>query len=152
MLVETKQPEDSLNAPTAARMPATGGTVTLFINDLAASARIGIYPAELDRLQKVRLDIMVRVSNCSYPYTALNVLDYNVLRDGAHAIIAAGHIDYQETLCERVVAMCLSFPKVVMAHVRVAKLEAFPDCEAVGCEMERLRSEPAMKGSFGRPD
>ena len=64
MLVETRQPEDSLNAPTAARMPAAGGTVTLFINGLTASARIGIYPAELDRPQKVRLDIMVRVSNC----------------------------------------------------------------------------------------
>ena len=152
MLVETKQPDDSLNAPTAVRVPTAGGTVALFIDNLATSARIGIYPAELDRLQKVRLDIMVRVSNCSYPYTALNVLDYNVLRDGVHAIIAAGHIDYQETLCERVIAMCLSFPTVVMARVRVAKLEAFPDCEAVGCEMERLRSEPAVKGSFGRPD
>ncbi len=151
MLAETKHPDDLLAAPTAVRSPASD-TVTLFINDLVASARIGIYPAELTRPQKVRLDIMVGVSNCSYPYTALNVLDYNLLRDGVHAIIAGGHIDYQETLCERVVAMCLSFPKVVMARVRVAKLEAFSDCKAVGCEMERSRSEPAVKGSFGRPD
>ena len=151
MLAETKQPHDLLDAPMGVRTPARG-TVTLFISDLVASARIGIYPSELLRPQKIRLDIVVRVDNCSYPYTALNVLDYNVLRDGVHAIVAAGHIDYQETLCERVIAMCLSFPSVVWARVRVAKLEAFPDCQAVGCEMERSRSEPAAKGSFGHPD
>lgn len=151
MLAKTKQLEDLIDAPIAVRVSASD-TVTLFIDNLVAAARIGIYPAELTRAQKVRLDIMVRVDNCAYPYTALNVLDYNLLRDGVHAIIAAGHIDYQETLCERVIAMCLSFPKVVMARVRVAKLEAYPDCQAVGCEMERSRSEPAVKGSFGRPD
>ncbi len=151
MLAETKQPHDLLNAPSGMRTPASD-IVTLFISDLVASARIGIYPAELLRPQKIRLDIVVCVENCTYPYTALNVLDYNGLRDGVHAIIAAGHIDYQETLCERVIAMCLSFPSVAMARVRVAKLEAFPDCQAVGCQMERSRSKPVVKGSFGQPD
>jgi dihydroneopterin aldolase len=145
MLAERKEPDDALDEPKAVCMATARGTVTLFIDDLVTSARIGIYPAELKHPQKVRLDITVRVANCSYPYTALNVLDYNVLRNGVHAIIAAGHIDYQETLCERVIAMCLSFPRVAMARVRVAKLEAFPDCHAVGCEMERSRGDKVSK-------
>jgi hypothetical protein len=79
------------------------------------------------------------VQGCTFPYSRHNVLDYNHLRDGARAIIDAGHIEYQETLCERIVAMCLSLPRVAFARVRVAKLEAFPDCSAVGCEIERSR-------------
>jgi dihydroneopterin aldolase len=143
MLTETTQPNDLHEGSTTMELPAVAGAVVdLHIEGLVALARIGIYPSELTRPQRVRLDIMVRVSRCSYPYTALNVLDYNVLRDGVHAIVAAGHIDYQETLCERVIAMCLSLPRVVMARVRVAKLEAFPDCLSVGCEMQRTRSPP----------
>jgi dihydroneopterin aldolase len=87
----------------------------------------------------VRIDITIRVRNCAYPFSKHNVLDYNHLRDGVRAIIDAGHIEYQETLCERIVSMCLSLPRVSMAHVRVAKLEAFVDCAAVGCEIERSK-------------
>lgn len=137
MLTETTQPQDSQQSSSAVDLP--GGSVDLHVEGLVILARIGIYPSELTRPQKLRVDIMVRVSRCSYPYTALNVLDYNVLRDGVHAIVAAGHIDYQETLCERVIALCLSLPRVTMARVRVAKLEAFADCLSVGCEMQRAR-------------
>lgn len=113
--------------------------VTLFLESFVTTARIGVYPIEREREQRVRIDIAVRVRGCASPYSRHNVLDYNHLRDGARAIIDAGHIEYQETLCERIVAMCLSLPRVVFARVRVAKLDAFADCSAVGCEIERSR-------------
>ena len=123
-----------------------GRAVTLFLEDFVTSAKIGIYQAERIREQRVRISISVRVENCIYPYAANNVLDYNALRDGVRAIIAAGHIEYQETFCDHILSMCLALPRVSRARVRVAKLDAFPDCAAVGCEMERSKLEMEMLG------
>jgi len=115
------------------------GEVTLFLRNHVTTARIGVYASERVREQRVRIDITIRVQNCAYPFTKHNVLDYNHLRDGVRTIIDAGHIEYQETFCERIVSMCLSLPRVSMARVRVAKLDAFVDCDAVGCEIERSK-------------
>lgn len=119
--------------------PHANDQVTLFLERFVTTARIGVYPAEQERDQRVRIDIAIRVQDCAPPYGRHNVRDYNHLRDGTRAIIDAGHIEYQETLCERIAAMCLSLPRVAFARVRVAKLDAFADCSAVGCEIERSR-------------
>ena len=113
--------------------------VTLFLDNYVTTARIGVYPSEREREQRVRIDIAIRVQDCAPPFSRHNVLDYNHLRDGVRAIIDSGHIEYQETFCDRIVSMCLSLPRVCHARVRVAKLDAFADCAGVGCEMERLR-------------
>ena len=120
--------------------------VTLFLEDFVTAARIGIYQAERTREQRVRISISVRVENCTHPYAANNVLDYNLLRDGIRAIIEAGHIEYQETLCENILSMCLALPRVSRARVKVAKLDAFPDCAAVGCEIERSKIDMELLG------
>jgi 7,8-dihydroneopterin aldolase/epimerase/oxygenase len=114
--------------------------VTLFLKDFVTTANIGIYASEKTGPQRMTIDITVRVENCAPPYAPDNVLDYNLLRDGVRNIIDAGHIDYQETLCARIVAMCLALPRVSRTRVRVAKLDAFADCAAVGCEIERANS------------
>jgi dihydroneopterin aldolase len=117
----------------------TAPAVTLFLRDFVTLASIGIYPEEHQRRQRIRVDISVRVEHCVAPFSTHNVLDYNKLRDGVRRIVDAGHIDYQETLCQQILSMCLSLSRVSGAWVRVAKLEAFPDCAAVGCEMEATR-------------
>ena len=119
--------------------PSDSG-VTLFLKDYVTTANIGIYASERTGPQRMSIDITVRVEDCAQPYTAKNVLDYNQLRNGVRDIIDAGHIDYQETLCARIASMCLALPRVSMARVRVAKLDAFDDCAAVGCEIEHYRT------------
>jgi dihydroneopterin aldolase len=114
--------------------------VTLFLENFVTTAYIGIYASEKVAPQRMRIDISVRVESCAPPYTSDKVLDYNLLRDGVLNIIEAGHIDYQETLCARIVAMCLALPRVSRTRVRVAKLDAFADCAAVGCEIERANA------------
>lgn len=66
------------------------GEVTVFLCDYVTAARIGVYPSERTREQRVRIDIAVRVQNCAYPFSKHNVLDYNHLRDGVRAIIDTG--------------------------------------------------------------
>jgi 7,8-dihydroneopterin aldolase/epimerase/oxygenase len=116
---------------------SSDGAVTLFLKDFVTTANIGIYASEKTGPQRMKIDITVRVENCAPPYTPDNVLDYNLLRNGVRSIIEAGHIDYQETLCARIVSMCLALPRVSRTRVRVAKLDAFADCAAVGCEIEQ---------------
>ncbi len=135
-----------MNNPQRSASSHASRAVTLFVEDYVTSARIGIYQAERTREQRVRISISVRVENCAYPYAANNVLDYNLLRDGVRAIIEAGHIEYQETFCEDILSMCLAMPRVSRARVKVAKLDAFPDCTAVGCEIERSKMDMELLG------
>jgi 7,8-dihydroneopterin aldolase/epimerase/oxygenase len=118
--------------------------VTLFLENFVTTAYIGIYASEKIAPQRMRIDITVHVDRCAPPYTSEKVLDYTLLRDGVRNIIDAGHIDYQETLCARIVAMCLALPRVSRARARVAKLDAFADCSAVGCEIERANGATIM--------
>ena len=60
----------------------------------------------------------------------------------------AEHVELQETFCESIVGLCLDFPYVSAVRVRVAKLDAFPDCEAVGCEVEVGRQSRAEASKF----
>lgn len=114
-------------------------TITVFLTNYVADVLIGIYPSERVYPQKMRIDIEATMRHTARPRTINDVLDYNALRQGVRAIIDEGHIDLQETFCDRIVSMCLSHPRVDAAHVRVAKLEAFADCEAVGCEISRTK-------------
>ena len=120
---------------------STDGAVTLFLKDFVTTANIGIYASERAGPQRMTIDITVRVEDYASPYGPGNVLDYNQLRDGVRNIIDAGHIDYQETLCARIVAMCLALPRVSRTRVSVAKLDAFADCAAVGCVIESANSD-----------
>jgi dihydroneopterin aldolase len=109
--------------------------VRVFLINYVIDVSIGVYPWERKRRQKVRIDIEVTQTYATTPRTIEDVLDYNRIREGIRGIVDAGHVDLQETLCDKVLGMCLRLPGVQSAKVRVAKLEAFADCEAVGCEM-----------------
>ncbi|MEO5845977.1 MAG: dihydroneopterin aldolase [Caldimonas sp.] len=122
--------------------------MTVFVEDFIVLASIGIYSAERLHKQRLRFSLAVRLENCAPPFDARNVLDYNLLRDGVRAIVEAGHVGYQETVCEAVLSMCLALPQVVWARVKVAKLDAFADCAAVGCEMESSVVQPVVGAAF----
>lgn len=117
--------------------------IKIFLSNLVCDALIGVYAREKLKPQRVRVDIELTASYGGMPKSIDDVLDYAALRQGVKAIIGQGHIPLQEMLCESIVNMCLSFPQTVSVHVRVAKLEAFGDCEAVGCELWRAQVSAA---------
>lgn len=111
----------------------------LFLRNLVAPARVGVYGHEQGGVQPVRFDLEV----CLRPPFELrdrleDVLDYDRLRQGILDILAAGHVNLLETLAERILAMCFGFPEVVAVHLRITKLRAHDDCE-VGYEVRRRR-------------
>ena len=55
------------------------------------------------------------------------------------AIIAEGHVNLVETLCERIAASCLTDKRVMAARVRVEKPDIIAHARSVGVEIERAR-------------
>lgn len=49
--------------------------------------------------------------------------------------VARGHIQLQETLCDDILTVMLSHPKVMAARVSTQKPDVYPDCESVGVEV-----------------
>jgi len=68
-----------------------------------------------------------------------SVFDYDRVRRGVLALVEAGHIELQETLVERVAAMCLAFAEVAAVRISSQKTTVYPDVAGVGYEVVRLR-------------
>lgn len=113
--------------------------VTL-LDGLEVPIRLGIHPEELAGPQRVRLSVRMTVV---YPRPVANdrieeVLDYDFVREGVHAMARERVFALQETLCDAVAALCLRDERVVEVTVRSTKPDIYPDA-SVGCEITRFR-------------
>ena len=117
------------------------GVRHVFLRDMVLQAQIGWYPHEHGVTQRVRINIDLGVEDDADPSEDLDrVVSYETVAVAARAIVAAGHIKLVETLAERFAAACLSDPRVLLAHVRVEKLDVFPDAAAAGVAILRRRA------------
>ena len=112
---------------------------TIILDDLAVTMRLGIHPHEAGP-QRVLVSVRLTVD---YPHapdadTIAQVLDYDSVRDGVLALAAGEGFALQETLVERIAALCLADPRVRQVRVRSVKPDVYPDAR-VGCEIVRGR-------------
>lgn len=112
---------------------------TTILDELTVAMRLGIHPHEAVP-QRVRLSVRMTVDYPRAPAADAidEVLDYDVVREGILALAAGGGFALQETLVERVAALCLADPRVCEVRVRSMKLDVYPDA-TVGCEIVRRR-------------
>ena len=68
------------------------------------------------------------------------ILDF--IRERIAGRIARGHIELQETLCDDLLAAMLAHPGVKAARVSTEKLDVYPDCAGVGCEVFAMNDSP----------
>jgi dihydroneopterin aldolase len=111
----------------------------IILDRLDVAMRLGIHPHEAAP-QRVRLSVELLVR---YPAPVADdrieqVLDYDFVREGIHALAAGDGFALQETLVEAVAALCLADARVREVRVRSMKLDVYPDA-AVGCEVVRER-------------
>ncbi len=132
-------------APTTAdRAAARGGPVTaavtdtLFVRDFVLPVEIGAYSSERGRTHRVRFDVSVLVARAGPTRDMRDVYSYDLISDGIRILVAAGHVDFVETLAERIAAMLLGDARVVKAMVQVTKLET--GSGEVGVAIERSRA------------
>jgi len=114
-------------------------TFTTILDGLEVAMRLGIHPHEAEP-QRVRLSVWMTVDYARPPSADRieEVLDYDFVREGIHALAVGDGFALQETLVEAVAALCLSDPRVREVRVRSMKVDVYPDA-AVGCEVVRER-------------
>lgn len=117
-------------------------TARVYIRDLVLPVRIGAYSHERGAPQKVRFDVSVDVPRPRSETQAMGqVYSYDLITDAIQRIIAEEHIDFVETLAERIGTEVLSDQRVARVTVKVEKLEIGPG--GVGVELTMDRSADA---------
>ena len=117
----------------------------LFVHNLVLPVRIGAYSHEREAPQKVRFDVTVDVDRPrGEPQGMGQVFSYDLITDGIASILAASpHIDFVETLAERIAAHVLRDPRARRVTVRIEKLEVGP--AGVGVEITLDRPGEAVE-------
>jgi 7,8-dihydroneopterin aldolase/epimerase/oxygenase len=128
-----------MNSPDAARRLRL-----VFVRGLALQARLGIYPHEKARPQRIVVGVELAVEDESAPASVgpddlRRVVTYERVVEVARAAAADGHTLLVETLAERIATAALADARVISARVTVEKPDAFPDAATVGVTVERSR-------------
>ena len=120
---------------------AASGLRHVFVRDLDLMALIGIYEHEKTDPQRIIVNIDLSVLEGDGPQgdDIGHVVSYEIVVKKVEQIIAEGHINLVETLCEKIAAACLRDKRVVAARVRVEKPDIIKNARSVGVEIERQR-------------
>ena len=120
---------------------AASGLRHVFVRDLDLMALIGIYDHEKTEPQRIIVNIDLSVHEGEGPQgdDIGHVVSYEIVVKKVEQIIADGHINLVETLCEKIAAACLRDKRVVAARVRVEKPDIIKNARSVGVEIERQR-------------
>jgi dihydroneopterin aldolase len=113
----------------------------VFVRDLDLMASIGIYATEKVKPQRIIVNIDLSVQEGQGPNDddIGHVVSYEIVVKKVESILAEGHINLVETLCEKIAAACLKDRRVMAARVRVEKPDIIPNAKSVGVEIERTR-------------
>ena len=63
------------------------------------------------------------------------VLDYDTIREGIEKIVNRKHFYLQETLINEISSFCIKQKNVTATRIKIAKKNAYENCEAVGIEL-----------------
>jgi dihydroneopterin aldolase len=115
----------------------------LFLKNHVLPVQIGAHDFEQGVSQRLLFNVELWV-----PYAVstpnqdqLNeVVDYDFVRHVIAKRVAQGHITLQETLCDELARQLLAHPGVRAVRLSTAKPDVYPDCEAVGVEVFKLKN------------
>ena len=114
----------------------------LFLKDYEVYINIGVHDFEKRAEQRVIFNVEIYVPlelNTPKQDRLEEVLDYDFIRKTIVERVKRGHIHLQETLCDEIVAAILEHPNVITVRVSTAKPDVYPDCEAVGVEVFKMK-------------
>jgi len=114
----------------------------LFLRNYEVQINIGVHEFEKKGEQRVliNVDLFIPLAQSTPQQDHLHeVVDYDFMRETIAKRMAQGHIHLQETLCDDVVRAMLTHPKVRAVRVSTEKPDVYPDCDAVGVEVFRIK-------------
>ena len=116
----------------------------LFLRNYEVLINIGVHEFEKKGEQRIliNVDLFIALAESTPKADLLEeVVDYDFIRSTIARRMAQGHIHLQETLCDDVIAAMLAHPKVRAARVSTEKPDVYPDCDAVGVEVFRIKRD-----------
>lgn len=116
----------------------------LFLRRHEVMAHIGAHDFEKGQAQRLWIDVDLYVpfeSSTPSLDSLHEVVDYDFVRAEIATRLAKGHVELQETLCGDLAHRLLAHPGVRAVRVATCKPDVYPDCEAVGVEVFRLKTE-----------
>ena len=116
----------------------------LFLRNYEVWINIGVHEFEKKGEQRIliNVDLFIPLAVSTPRQDQLDeVVDYDFIRDTIARRMAQGHIHLQETLCDDVALAMLDHPKVRAVRVSTEKPDVYPDCDAVGVEVFRIKEE-----------
>ncbi len=114
----------------------------IFLRNHVVPVRIGAHDFEKTQAQRVVFNVELFVPyEVSTPQAddLAEVVDYDFVRELIAARIGQGHVELQETLCDDLAAQLLAHPRVQAVRLSSNKPDVYPDCEAVGVEVFRMK-------------
>jgi dihydroneopterin aldolase len=114
----------------------------LFLKDYEVYINIGVHDFEKRAEQRIIFNVEIYVPlelNTPKQDRLEEVLDYDFIRKTIAERVKRGHIHLQETLCDEIVATILEHPNVMAVRVSTAKPDVYPDCDAVGVEVFKIK-------------
>ncbi|MGA7816789.1 dihydroneopterin aldolase [Caballeronia sp.] len=114
----------------------------LFLRNYEVRINIGVHDFEKQGEQRVVINVELFVPlSASTPVEdkLREVVDYDFMRSTIATRVSRGHIHLQETLCDDVAAALLEHPDVRAVVVSTEKPDVYPDCDAVGVEVFRIK-------------
>lgn len=118
----------------------------IFIRDYRLDMEIGAYPHEKNKSQYVVVNIEFWVPlalNTPVNDDIDEIVNHDYVRPGIQRILERGHINLQETLCDAIVELVLSHPKVIATRVTTEKREVYADCACAGVEVFKFKEQQA---------
>ncbi|PLZ00705.1 diguanylate cyclase [Burkholderia sp. WAC0059] len=116
----------------------------LFLRNYEVRINIGVHDFEKRGEQRVviNIDLFVPLS-LSTPHEdkLREVVDYDFMRTTVAERVGQGHIHLQETLCDDLVRALLAHDQVRAVRVSTEKPDVYPDCDAVGVEVFRIKED-----------
>jgi len=116
----------------------------LFLRNYEVHINIGVHDFEKRGEQRVviNVELFVPLAMSTPRHDKLNeVVDYDFMRSTIAKRVSQGHIHLQETLCDDLVRTMLEHPLVRAARVSTEKPDVYPDCDAVGVEVFRIKED-----------
>ncbi|MGA2550984.1 MAG: dihydroneopterin aldolase [Burkholderiaceae bacterium] len=116
----------------------------LFLRNFVLGVNIGIHDFEKSGAQRliINVDLFVPLIHSTPKADKIHeVVDYDLIRKTITQRTDRGHINLQETLCDDIASSLLAHPHVLAVRVSTAKPDVYPDCDAVGVEIFRMRED-----------
>ena len=114
----------------------------IFLRNHEVPVQIGAHDFEKSQAQRVifNVELFVPYALSTPQADQLNeVVDYDFVREMIAQRIRQGHVELQETLCDDLAAQMLAHPRVQAVRLSSCKPDVYPDCEAVGVEVFRMK-------------